>query len=186
MTRPWTVHSEKPLYESPWLEVGLADVETPSGRRIDHHIVRVPAEGAGAVVVDEQGRVLLIHRHRFIIGRWGWELPAGRVDPGEIAETTARREVLEETGWAVEELAHLASFHTSPGLTDQVSHVFHGESPSFLGGDLDPDEADEIRWFSREEIFGLFQENAVTDAFTLCGLLVYLSPEKKKHRIVKE
>nr|MDT0664037.1 NUDIX domain-containing protein [Micromonospora sp. DSM 115978] len=83
MTRPWTIHSERKLYESPWVGVSLADVETPSGRRFDHHVVRVPAEGAGAAVVDPLGRVLLIHRHRFAVDRWGWELPAGRVDPGE-------------------------------------------------------------------------------------------------------
>ena len=54
---------------------------------------------AGAVALDDQDRVLLVWRHRFITKSWGWELPGGIVDSGETSAEAARRETVEETGW---------------------------------------------------------------------------------------
>ena len=79
----WTVHGETVLYDSPWVALHVADVELPDGRRLDHHLVRMPAPAAGVVVIDPERGVLLLWRHRFITDSWGWEIPAGRVEAGE-------------------------------------------------------------------------------------------------------
>lgn len=76
----WIVHSDKPLYSDPWLEIRLADVELPDGRHLEHRVIRTPP-GAGAVVTDQHRRVLLLWRHRFITDTWGWEIPVGRTEP---------------------------------------------------------------------------------------------------------
>ncbi|GAA3233615.1 hypothetical protein GCM10020216_054030 [Nonomuraea helvata] len=94
----WQVHSEEPLYADRWLDVRVADVELPDGRHLDHRLIRT-APGAGAAVIDEQNRVLLIWRHRFITDTWGWEIPIGKIDDGEEPIAAAAREVEEETGW---------------------------------------------------------------------------------------
>jgi 8-oxo-dGTP pyrophosphatase MutT (NUDIX family) len=93
----WIVHSEKPLYNDPWLDIRLADVELPDGRHLEHRLIRTPP-GAGAVVTDEHRRVLLLWRHRFITDTWGWEIPLGRAEPGEGPAEAAGREAEEETG----------------------------------------------------------------------------------------
>ena len=105
------------------MSLHLADVAPPSGRRHSHHLVRMPSQGAGAVVVNGAGSVLLVYRHRFIPDSFGWELPAGRIDPGETPERAAAREVREETGWTVHSVRRLCSIHPSPGISDQLSHV---------------------------------------------------------------
>ena len=80
----WHVHGERSLYESEWVGLSLVDVELPSGRRFEHHVVRMPASAAGVVVTDpDHDGVLLLWRHRFTTDTWGWEIPAGRVDAGE-------------------------------------------------------------------------------------------------------
>jgi ADP-ribose pyrophosphatase YjhB (NUDIX family) len=94
----WIVHSEKPLYTDPWLDIRLADVELPDGRHLEHRLIRT-APGAGAVVTDHDGRALLLWRHRFITDTWGWEIPIGKADAGEDPARAAAREVEEETGW---------------------------------------------------------------------------------------
>ena len=82
----WTVHGERAIYESPWVSVALADVEVPGGQRFEHHVVRMPGEASGVVVLDRD-RVLLIQRHRFITDTSGWEIPPAASRRGKIQPT---------------------------------------------------------------------------------------------------
>src|SRR6185437_11075793 len=98
MTR-WTVHGVRPLYESEWIRLELADIELTDGTRVDHHVIRIPFEVVSIVVADTVGNVLLIWRHRFITQRWSWDVPAGKVAPGEVPADAAVRASVDETGW---------------------------------------------------------------------------------------
>ncbi|MFL1379831.1 NUDIX domain-containing protein, partial [Nocardiopsis protaetiae] len=111
----WTVHSERPLYTDPWLDVRVADVELPDGQRFDHRLIRRP-RGAGTVLRDG-GRVLLLWRHRFITDTWGYEIPMGGVHDGEDPRLAAAREAEEETGWRPGTLRPLLRLQPSSGLT---------------------------------------------------------------------
>ncbi|MGH9186918.1 MAG: NUDIX hydrolase, partial [Acidimicrobiales bacterium] len=88
----WTVHGERSLYDSDWVSLRLVDVEIPGGERFEHHVVRGAAAAAGTVVHDSAHGVLMMWRHRFITDTWGWEIPAGRIDPGESPMEAAARE----------------------------------------------------------------------------------------------
>ena len=114
----WTVHSEKPLYEDEWLDIRLADVELPDGRHLEHRLIRTPP-GAGCVVVKDR-RVLLLWRHRFITDTWGWEIPVGKIDPGEDPVRAAARETEEETGWRPGSLTSLLRVEAPPCPADQL------------------------------------------------------------------
>lgn len=121
--REWKLRGEKPLVQTPWFQVGLADVELPDGRRIDHYLFRVPPVVLTAVL-DDQDRVLLVWRYRFIPGTWGWELPSGLADPAEDLAAAAARETFKETGWEPESPEPLLRLEVSAGLTDSVHHVY--------------------------------------------------------------
>jgi 8-oxo-dGTP pyrophosphatase MutT (NUDIX family) len=112
----WTVHGRRTLYESDWVNLSLEDVELAEGRRLEHHVIRMPRQSVAVVVRDDADRVLLLWRHRFITDTWGWEIPAGWADPGESAEDAARREVGEETGWSPGPLTELARYFAVPGI----------------------------------------------------------------------
>jgi 8-oxo-dGDP phosphatase len=170
----WEVQSERPAYTSRWVSVHLARIQPPHGPRHEHHVVRLPNQGAGAVVSNAAGEVLLIWRHRFITGRWGWEIPAGRIDLGEDAVTAAVREVHEETGWRVRSARLLCSLSTTPGLADQRSHVIHAHAEARDEAPSDPDEAAEIRWWPAAELGTLLRAGEIDDGFTMAGLLWYL------------
>ncbi len=64
------VFGERTLYDSRWVRRVLVDVETPDGRRFEHHVVRL-ARVAIAIVIDSDNRVLLMWRHRFVPDAWG-------------------------------------------------------------------------------------------------------------------
>ncbi|RVX44528.1 ADP-ribose pyrophosphatase YjhB (NUDIX family) [Nonomuraea polychroma] len=163
----WQVHSEKTVYATPLVDVRIADVELPDGRHRDHHLVRT-APAAGAVVTDEQDRVLLIWRHRFITDSWGWEIPLGKVGEGEMPQAAAAREVEQKTGWRPGLLRPLLAVQPDNRLTDSLHHVYRAESATHVGP---PGEADRIDWIPLSGIRKLFDNGDVVCGTTLSSLL---------------
>lgn len=162
----WTAHGRRSVYESPWVSVELVDVEQPGGSRFEHHVVRTrPA--SGTVVVDHERGVLLLWRHRFITDTWGYEIPAGGIDDGESPADAASREVLEETGWSVDNVEPLISFHPSNGLSDQVFHIFVGTGPRHHGDPSDPFESERIEWVPSTRLTELMGEGLMPDGLSL-------------------
>jgi 8-oxo-dGTP pyrophosphatase MutT (NUDIX family) len=173
----WTVHGERSVYESPWVSLRLVDVEVPDGPRFDHHVVRTPRPAVG-VVVHEAGRgVLLLWRHRFITDTWGWEVPAGGVDPGESLDVAAAREVLEETGWAPGPLRRLHGYHPSNGLSDQRFELFAADGAAYVGEPTDPAESSRIEWVPAARVRELVRTGEVLDGMSLTALLWWLAVE---------
>jgi 8-oxo-dGTP pyrophosphatase MutT (NUDIX family) len=170
----WTVHGEQTIYESEWVRLALTDVEIPGGERFHHHVVRVPQAACGVVVHDPARGVLLLWRHRFITDTWGWEVPAGRVEPGETLETAARREVLEETGWSPGRLRPLVTYQPTNGLSDQVFHLFLATGATYVGEPSDPGEAERVEWVAIDEVRRLTRDGEVVDGLSLTALLYAL------------
>lgn len=167
----WTVHGERSLYDSGWINLHLADVELPDGERFEHHVIRMPLPAAGTVVHDDGRGVLLLWRHRFITDTWGWEVPAGRLELGEEPEQAAAREVLEETGWRPGPLRHLRSYHPTIGSSDQRFHLFHAEGAEYVTERVDVHEAERVAWVPVPEVRRLVLDGAVRDGLSLTALL---------------
>ncbi len=175
MDRPrdgeWRNRGESTVYSSEWVSVTLADVVMPDGTQVDHHVVRMPRPAAGTIMVAD-AHVLLLHRHRFITGTWGWEIPAGGVDPGETPAEAAVREAREESGWEPATVRQLCVFHPANGLLDQAFHIFASDDASHLGDPTDRNEAAEIAWVPVDEIRTLLRVGEITDGLTF-GALTY-------------
>ncbi len=170
MTR-WRVHGERALYRSDWLDLTLVDVELPSGARFEHHVVRSPRPAVAAVVRDPDRGVLLIYRHRFITDSWGWEVPAGGLDPGETPEQAARRETIEEAGWEPGPLRLVGTYFPSNGLCDQAFHVLTATGARYVGEPINRDETDRVAWTSEDEAQELIRRGEIHDGFSLTALL---------------
>jgi 8-oxo-dGTP pyrophosphatase MutT (NUDIX family) len=166
----WTVHGERSLYDSEWVGLHLADVELPDGERFEHHLIRAPMPAAGVVVMDGARGVLMLWRHRFITDTWGWEIPAGKVEPGESISEAAAREVLEETGWRPGPLEPLTAYHPTNGLSDQTFHLFMAAGATEVGPPTDPHEAERIAWVPVAELVDALRAGAVRDGLSLTAL----------------
>ena len=167
----WTVHGERLVYDSEWMRLALVDVELPSGPRFEHHVLRMPAEAAGVVVDVADRGVLLLWRHRFITGTWGWEVPAGRVDAGETPERAAFRETVEETGWEPGPLTPITTYFPHNGTSDATFNIFLATSAEHVGEPTDPDESERIDWLSWNEVRTEISEGRIRDGLSLTGLL---------------
>ncbi|MGQ0430785.1 MAG: NUDIX hydrolase [Microthrixaceae bacterium] len=173
----WTIHGERWLYESDWVGLSLVDVELPSGARFEHHVIRVPQEACGVVVTDPDRGVLLLWRHRFTTDVWGWEIPAGRIDPGESREQAAHRETLEETGWRVGSLRHLTTYFPLSGTSDATFHLFVGTDAERVGDPTDTDEAERVEWLSWERVRHEIGSGGISEGMALTALLWILALE---------
>ena len=148
----WHVHGEEALYESSWMRLLLVDVELPDGHRFGHHVLRTPNHAVGTLVHDPDRGVLLLWRHRFITDTWGWEIPAGRVEPGEAPAAAAAREVEEETGWRPGPLRPLTSWNVASGITDHHFDAFIADGAVEIGAPVDAFEAERVAWLSIDEV----------------------------------
>lgn len=172
-------HGERLLYESPWVQLTKVDITPPDGRRFEHHVVHLQRV-ALALVIDEQDRVLMLWRYRFVCKAWGWELPGGIVDGEEEPRVTAERETLEETGWRPRRLSRLAEFQPMPGMVDTPHEIYAGRGAEHVGEPSDAEEAGLVRWVPLAVIPELIARGLVMGAGSLVGLLKVLARDAGK------
>lgn len=125
---------KKTLWQGQYLRTSLTTYVTEDGTRFDWECYERTSAGVVIVVpVLPDSRVLLIRQFRPPVGRTVVELPAGLIDPGEAAEATARRELIEETGYSAGRLTPLIKGPYSPALTDGTLDVFMATELAFVG-----------------------------------------------------
>lgn len=170
-----TLISTSRVYTGRIISLDVDTVEFPNGTVGELEMIRHP--GASAVLPfldppsDPDPRVLLIKQYRHATGDYLWEIPAGRRDADESPETTAHRELREETGYRAGEMRPLTSIWTTPGFTDEIIHLFLATD---LTAGVDALEADEVlavhtlRWSAALE---MIRAGTITDTKSLNAIL---------------
>jgi 8-oxo-dGTP pyrophosphatase MutT (NUDIX family) len=169
----WTIHGERVVDDTRRAVLSVADVELPDGLRFEQYVLRIPA-AAMVIVLDDDERVLMMWRHRFIVDRWVWELPGGYLDPAEDSMTCAAREVEEETGWRPRNIEKLIGFQPMVGTIDQENIVYLARGADFTGADPDINEAERLGWIPLDEIQQHIDNGTIVGAGSVSGLLALL------------
>jgi ADP-ribose pyrophosphatase len=179
------VISSKELLKNKLFTVTEERAVDPDGFEIHRSIVRHPGS-AVMMPVDEKNRVLLVHQYRLPAEQRLWELPAGRLDPGENALQAARRELKEETGLKAKKWIRLSSFYASPGYVAEKMNLFLALELTDGEQNLMEDERIEIRWFARKEMGELIHSGKIVDAKTIIGYYLWLEWLKSSKRIAAQ
>jgi ADP-ribose pyrophosphatase len=144
--------------------------------RADFRIKRSVVRHAGSAVmmaVDERKRILLVRQYRLPAEKYLWELPAGKLDPGETPLQAAKRELVEETGYKARKWTKLASFFVSPGYVAERMTIYL--ATDLTSGQATPmdDERIETRWFTSKEIAEMIRTGKIEDAKTIAGYMLW-------------
>lgn len=150
-------------------------VRYPDGTQADLEIVR--HSGASAVVpflTDPEGedpQILLLRQYRYAAGGFIYEIPAGRLDPGETPAACAARELKEETGCTAKSIVPLFTMLTTPGFTDELIHLFLATEISHGSSAREADEFADVVVMRLSEALELIQRGEIPDGKTALAIL---------------
>lgn len=159
------------------INVSVDDVQLPNGMRIPLEIVRHPG-GAAVVAIDDQDRVCLLRQFRHAAGGYIIELPAGKLEPHEPPDVTARRELAEEASTSAENWHALGAYFSSPGCFTEVIHLYLATGLQAAPGTPDKDEVFQVEWWPFETALTKALSGELTDAKTIIGILRAASRRK--------
>lgn len=170
----WKIHGERVVDDTRRLRLSIASVELPDGVTFEQYVLRIP-KAAMMAVLDDQDRVLMMWRHRFIIDRWVWELPGGYVDPDEDPAVTAAREVEEETGWRPLDVEPLGSLQPMVGSADAENLLYVARRSEYVGAPTDINEAERVAWIPLDSVRERIAMGEIVGAASQVGLLHVLA-----------
>ena len=162
------------LYEGRVFNILVDDVEYPSGNKSIREVAEHPG-GAVALALFPDGRTILVNQHRYPIDEFIWELPAGKLNPGEDPLPCAQRELEEETGYRATEWKKLTSIYTSPGFCSEVLHLFLARGLAGGPGERKLEEGEQtmtMTLFSLADVIAMIERGEIRDAKTICGALL--------------
>jgi 8-oxo-dGTP pyrophosphatase MutT (NUDIX family) len=152
------------------ITVNVEHVRLPNGHTARYEIVHHPG-GAAVVAVDAAQRICLLRQFRPAGGGWVWELPAGRLEPGESPQNTARRELVEEAGREAGHWESLGSILSSPGVFAETIHLFLARELAVVPPVHETYEVIEIHWIELAEAVRRALAGDLRDAKTVIGVL---------------
>jgi len=157
------------VHKGKFFEVHRDLVRLPDGARAVRDYIRHP--GAVAIVaLTADGKVILERQHRYPLHRDFVEIPAGKLDPGEAHLDTAKRELLEETGYTAAQWTRLGLIHNAIGYSDEGIELWLATGLESRAAQLDAGEFLEVFALPFEEAVAMAADGRISDVKTIIGL----------------
>lgn len=169
-TNPWTVLSEKQVYDNKWIRLTEYDVINPGGGKGIYGKVHFKNLAIGIVPIDEEWHTWLVGQYRFTLDRYSWEIPEGggplEIDPLE----SAKRELLEETGLEATEWTPIMNMHLSNSVTDEYAIIYLARG--LKQGVATPEETEQlqVKRIPFEEAWQMVENGSITDAMSVAAI----------------
>jgi ADP-ribose pyrophosphatase len=165
-----TVES-KTVYQGRLLHVQEDVVRLPDGKTSRREYIVHP--GAAVILAMPDARSVLMERqYRYPLGSHVYELPAGKIDPGEDALDTARRELLEETGYRGRDWRHLLTTYPVVGYSNERIELYLARDLEYVGHALDEGEFLDVFTLPLDEAIQWVRSGRIVEAKTIMALLL--------------
>ena len=170
---PWLKHSERTVYETPWIKVTHEEVTTPTGTDGIYGKVHFKNRALGVIAVDDEGYTWLVGQHRYSLDEWSWEIPEGGGKMDETSLEGIQREFQEETGLQAEHWSELMTLHTSNCVSDEKAWIYVATGVSLNEAGVNPDDTErlEVKRLKLEDAIVMAINNEITDGMSVAGLL---------------
>jgi ADP-ribose pyrophosphatase len=183
--KPVRVISTETVYQGPLFRVDKERIDEPRCPNVVRDIVR---HGGSVVIlaIDDSKRrdplVIVERQYRRAAGQFLYEVPAGKIDPGEERLAAAKRELAEETGFRAKKWKPLARYYASPGFLAEWMQIYLAEG--LTPGDTSPDEDERIELFfvPLSELLRLIDSGKIHDAKTIIAATLYARLRAKSGR----
>ncbi len=161
--------SSKRAFDGRLLHVHVDTVRLPNGNTTTREMA--DHQGAIAVVpILPDGSIIFVKQFRYPMGTVMYEIPAGKIDPGEGIDACAVRELSEETGYEADHWQYLGAIATTPGFTNEVIYLYAATGLHSHKQHTDPDEFITVETIARDRILPMIEEGIIYDAKTLAAL----------------
>lgn len=127
--------------------------------------------GAGILPITQDAKVALVKQFRYPYKEVIYEIPAGKIDKGELAFDTAKRELFEEVGGISNNIVNLGIVYPSPGYTNEKIYVFMALDTIFEGQKLDEGEFLDVEYFDFDVVLDMIEKNIIKDSKTIIAVL---------------
>lgn len=161
---------KKEVYKGDFLVIENLKVKLPDGNTGRRDVVRHPGAVAILAFIDNE-TILLVEQFRIALNKTMLEIPAGKLEKGEVSLECANRELEEETGYRAGKLEYLGTIATGAGFTDEIIHIYKASElfKGIKGGD--EDEFIEVANYKINEIKAMIKDGKIIDAKTISSLM---------------
>lgn len=168
---PWRVTAQRRGFENDWFVIDEHEAINPAGKPARYDVVRPRRLAVGVVPLEPNGEVHLVGQWRFPLKRYSWEIPEGGAEPGEDAETCARRELAEEAGVGAGRLVKILEMDLSNSLTDESCVLYLATDLAPASGELDEVEVLRRRTAPFGEVLARIRDGRIRDSLTVAAVL---------------
>jgi ADP-ribose pyrophosphatase len=168
--------NKKELFVGRIFSLALEEHLLPDGASATFELIR-HSGGAAVLPVLADGRIVLLRQYRPAVDHWLWEVPAGRLAPGEDPASCARRELQEETGLSAGRLHRLGEMLTTPGFCNERVHLFCATELRTGMANPEPDEHLQVVELTVARARAMLADGEIIDGKTQLTLMLYLNSQ---------
>jgi 8-oxo-dGTP pyrophosphatase MutT (NUDIX family) len=168
---PWTITSEKAIYDNPWIGLTEYEVLNPSGNPGIYGKVHFKNLAIGVFPLDDELNTYLVGQYRFPLSQYSWEMPEGGGPLGTDPLDSAKRELLEETGLKAREWSELQRMHLSNSVSDELSIIYLARGLEQFEAEPEDTEQLVVHKVPFETVYQMVCNNEITDSMTVAAVL---------------
>lgn len=185
--KKWTTLETRYLIQRPWLTARVDKVQLPNGVINPEHYVLEYPDWVNIIAITTGGEMVMVRQYRHAMDTVMVELCAGKCEDGETAEQSARRELLEETGYAGGEWTEIMTIGQNPSICDNITHCFLAVGVERVAGQsLDESEDIEVLLMSQREVLDMLTRNEMLQALMAAPLWRYFATHNVPEPVKQE